>query len=561
MFAILLMARGGSRRGVELMPWPDGLEYAAQAVNIDHGAGAVLHFGGYSYPSRYPEGYPLILAAAFPLVGHEVSRLFLATMLMGAVAIAGMYLLAFRLFGRASATAAALVLCLSPVFLTYSTLVLSDVPTLAVTILAALALAIASAREDEGVSARALAVWLIFGLLAGFTVMIRPTNGTMLAGLALGLLLVPPRRGLLSAFVPLIAFGAGFVVPIGIQAASNVAHLGSMFASGYGWWVPELYGASGRTFSSAYLFGATLPRNPHGNLPVYVTSILGLDGMLGDRGDLRFFMYPFAAAAFGAIGIWFAVRARASRTARRVVLFGLGYLGALFALYAVYVFTDVAFILPGAFVIFLCAGYGIIASNRWMRAAFGSSRRSAASTAGVVGIVLLDVLLVVSLLTEAGSRFAANPAESEMVPALETLDHSVPADATIVTNISLQFMELYLPDKSRRFIGLNALDPGEHFTDYHLRRLYEKQAAGWNGAAPPILFANDKLSQPALDSLTSQANASAPLLLVLAAPESAAYADTLKHELDALQQSFKIEPVGESRAIAIYQLTPLNPPH
>ena len=43
------------------MPWPDGLEYAASAVNLANGRGAVLHFGGYTYPSRYTAGYPLIL--------------------------------------------------------------------------------------------------------------------------------------------------------------------------------------------------------------------------------------------------------------------------------------------------------------------------------------------------------------------------------------------------------------------------------------------------------------------------------------------------------------------
>ena len=44
------------------MPWPDGLEYAASGVNLANGRGAVLHFGGYTYPSRYTAGYPLILA-------------------------------------------------------------------------------------------------------------------------------------------------------------------------------------------------------------------------------------------------------------------------------------------------------------------------------------------------------------------------------------------------------------------------------------------------------------------------------------------------------------------
>src|SRR5215469_14925959 len=92
-FAAIAMARSGSRRGFELMPWPDGVEYAAQAVNIDSGLGPVLHFGGYSYPSRYTEGYPLILAAAWPLVGHDVAWLFLATTALGLVAVAALYIL------------------------------------------------------------------------------------------------------------------------------------------------------------------------------------------------------------------------------------------------------------------------------------------------------------------------------------------------------------------------------------------------------------------------------------------------------------------------------------
>src|SRR5262249_55137975 len=123
--ALLLMARTGSQRGVELMPWPDGLEYAATAVNMDRGLGPVLHFGGYSYPSRYSQGYPLILAIAWPLVGHDPAKLHFATILTGLLAIAITYLLCLRLFGRVSAALSTLVVALSPIILTYSTLVLS----------------------------------------------------------------------------------------------------------------------------------------------------------------------------------------------------------------------------------------------------------------------------------------------------------------------------------------------------------------------------------------------------------------------------------------------------
>ena len=99
-----------------------------------------------------------------------------------------------------------------------------------------------------------------------------------------------------------IAVAIGFAIPVAWQLHQNSINLGSPFASGYAWWVPEVYGAGGRTFSIAYLFGPTMPRNPHGNVIVYVTTLLGLDGMLGDRGDARYFLYPFAAAVFAIVG-------------------------------------------------------------------------------------------------------------------------------------------------------------------------------------------------------------------------------------------------------------------
>ena len=280
--AILLMAQSGFKRAVELMPWPDGLEYAAAALNLDSGKGGTLHFGGYSYPSRYTEGYPLILAAAWPILGHDVANLGYATVALGMLAIIGLYVLTIDLFGRAAAIVASVLLACSPIFITYSTLVLSDVPTLAITILAALALLRATrAEEAPPAVARcvALVYWTIFGFLAGFTVMIRPTNLAILAGVAAALLAAPPiapspRR----TFALLCAFAIGFAPMPAWQAHENLAQFGSMLASGYAWWVPEVYASFSRTFNAAYVFGPTMPRNPSGNLPVYLLSLCGLDG-------------------------------------------------------------------------------------------------------------------------------------------------------------------------------------------------------------------------------------------------------------------------------------------
>ena len=155
-----------------------------------------------------------------------------------------------------------------------------------------------------------------------------------------------------------LAIAIGFAIPVAWQLHQNAINLGSAFASGYAWWVPEVYGAGGKTFSAAYLFGPTMPRNPHGNVIVYVMTLLGLDGMLGDPGDARYFLYPFAAAVFAIVGFVAILRAPGRTAARRLMWFGLGYLVALTGLYCFYVFTDVAFILPGAFVLFIAAGCG-----------------------------------------------------------------------------------------------------------------------------------------------------------------------------------------------------------
>ena len=553
-FAAIAMARSGSRRGFELMPWPDGVEYAAQAVNIDSGLGPVLHFGGYSYPSRYTEGYPLILAAAWPLVGHDVAWLFLATTALGLVAVAALYILTLWLFGRPSAVFAAIILALSPVFLTYSTLVLSDVPTLAVTILAALALRTAASREHGERYSAGLSAWALFGLLAGLSAMMRPTNATILAGLLLGLALVPPRRFRTLALA-LAGFGAAFLVPIAAQMYENAIHLGSPFASGYSWWVPEVYGRGGHTFSAAYLFGATMPRNPRGNLTVYVAALLGLDGLLVNRGDLRFFLYPFAAAAFAVIGVGATFRDQSSQSTRRVVLFGVGYLAALLALYSVYMFTDVAFILPGTFILFAGAGYGVVIANRRMRSSFGDVKRGAIASAIGAGVIALDLLLAVSLLSAARARFTANPAPSAMVPALETLNHSLPPDAVVVTNVSLQFFGLYVSAAGRDLIALNYLDPGERFTDYHLHRLFDKRASGWVGAIPAALFDGETMSKSVVGSIDAALAAHKLVTLVLARPESPDYADTLKHQLDALHGRYDVESAGGNQVIAVFQLS------
>ncbi len=555
LLVIVMVRSAGSQRGLELMPWPDGLEYAASAVNLAAGRGAVLHFGGYTYPSRYTAGYPLILEFFHRVLGGNVARLPSASVVIGMLSVFGIFMLARTCFGRAAGAIAALMLALSPVFITYSSLVMSDVPTLFVTICAAVMLLLATS-ENQSPSRMRMAAWLMFGLFAGFSTIIRPTNATILAGLAVGVVMVPLEKqdpaGLLKVG---LAIAIGCAIPVAWQFRQNAINLGGAFASGYAWWVPEVYGAGGKTFSAAYLFGPTMPRNPHGNVLVYLTTVLGLDGMLGDPGNPRYFLYPFAAATFAIIGFVTILRATERFAARRLLWFGLGYLAALTGVYCFYLFTDVAFILPAAFILFLAAGAGASAANIRLLVVMRNRNRSASQLTIAASVIMLDVLLIVALGSEAAARLSAQPVTSLMVETLGSLDSTLPRDATIVSNISLQFLELYLPGKNRNFVGLNSLDPSEQFTDYHLHRLYEKRAAGWNGAVPAVVFDGEQMSPVEANSLASTISAKTPVFLLLAAPESQQYSNVLKSELDQLQLKFTIDPVQQNQAVALYRLT------
>jgi hypothetical protein len=282
-------------------------------------------------------------------------------------------------------------------------------------------------------------------------------------------------------------------------------------------------------------------------------TLLGLDGLMGDRGDARYFLYPFATVVFSAIGVIATLRDLGMRTAKRVVWFGFGFLLALFVVYSVYLFTDVAFLIPGAFIVFATAGFGVVAGNQWALDVWRNSDRERRSIIMAAGAIILDLLLAVSLISVINSRLNAHPVESTMVPALQDVDTKVPSNALVISNMSLQFLELYLP--GRKFIALNTADPGEHFTDYHLHRLYEKRASGSKDPLPPVVFDGDSFTSSAMYSLVTANHANTPVYVLLCSPESEQYGAMIKTQFDELGSRFTLETVDMNSALALYKLT------
>jgi 4-amino-4-deoxy-L-arabinose transferase-like glycosyltransferase len=545
-FALLLIVNTGFVAGQQLWPMPDGVEYAATAVNLDRGLGPVLHFAGNTYPSRYTIGYPLMLAAAYPMLGRRAERLCLVTALTGLIAIAGLYVLTLWMFDRPSAILAGLLLATSPRFLGSSTYVMSDVPALAVVILAVLAFLYAEEKQSPVASA-------LCGLLAGLAVTIRVTNGAILAGMLAAALLVQPRR---LPFAQVVVFAFGFIAFPGLQALVNLHYLGSAFSSGYTFWLPENYGSVFRTFDLRYLFVPTGTAFRHGSLVTYAIVMLGLDGILGQftlTAELRrsvaahYAFYPFSVAVFAGLGVFFALRRERNPGSMRAVYLGLGFLAALLLMYLPYFTVDPRFLIPGSFIVFAAAGHGMISANRKLEWGW----------AGFV-VIALDAVVAGAIVVQTVSRLAMPlPRQSTLVADVLAIRPQL-RNAVVVTDISLQWLELIAGGEGTEFVGLNSLDSGQvqSVTEYHLHLLYAKKSEGWAGPIPPVLFPGGELDLAEARQLADEDKQGRPVYALISKPVTLEWQSVLQQEAAEIDRYFTDKTIADYPEVGLYRLTP-----
>jgi 4-amino-4-deoxy-L-arabinose transferase-like glycosyltransferase len=560
-FALLLIANTGFANGQELWPMPDAVEYAAIAVNLDRGLGPVLHFGGNTYPARYTIGYPLMLAAAYPLLGHRPERLCLVTALTGLIAIAGLYILTLWAFDRPSAILAGLLLATSPHFLGLSTCVMSDVPSLAVVVLAALAFLYAVERESLGASA-------LCGLLAGLALTIRFTNGAILVGLLAAALLVQPRR---LRFRQVIAFAIGLAPFPGLQAWVNLHYFGSPLATGYAFWLPMSDSLDFKPFKLSYLVVPPDPTYRHGNLVTYAIAMLGLDGIFGQLSvgtelrtlfhwrfvgrelrtlvHARYALYPFPVVVFAGMGVFFALRRKGNATTMRALYLGLIFFASLLLIYLPFFCVDPRFMLPALFVVFAAAGYGLVSANRRLKRGWSG-----------FAVIALDVVLAGGIVAQTLSWLAVPmPLESKLVSDVLAIRPRL-TNAVVVSDISLQWLELYAGGEQTEFVGLNdiysAEVPDQAVTEYHLYVLRNKESEGWSETMPPILFPGGVLDLAEARKLTEEDKKGRLVYLLLAKPMTREWQNVLKREADEIDRYFADETIADYPEVGLYRLQP-----
>src|SRR2546422_5012989 len=139
LLSVATLRHARTPEGENLRPRRDALEYAVLANRLAGGEAPTLPIGDRVYPSRYPVGFPLLLAPSV-LAGTPPHHLWQATAVFGMGGVALTYWAALRLTSPIAATWAALLLAAAPRYAYWSVHVMSDVPAAMLTALWALLL-------------------------------------------------------------------------------------------------------------------------------------------------------------------------------------------------------------------------------------------------------------------------------------------------------------------------------------------------------------------------------------------------------------------------------------
>jgi hypothetical protein len=151
------------------------------------------------------------------------------------------------------------------------------------------------------------------------------------------------------------------------------------------------------------------------------------------------------------------------------------------------------------------------------------------------------------------------PLESKLVSDLLAVRPRL-ANAVVVSDISLQWLEVYVGEEQTEFVGLNdiysAEVPDQAVTEYHLYVLRNKKTAGWSGAMPPMLFPGGAIDSTEARTLADADKKGRPVYVLLAKPLTSEWQSVLRSEAVEIGNYFTIETVAEYPEMWLYRLKP-----
>ena len=218
---------------LDLNPFPDAVEYFAQAKSILKEGAPTIQIGYDKLPSRYPPGYPILMIPWLRFLPHNgILAPFRTNQTIGALLLTGSFIFYLAIGRPLAGGLATLLIATQPTFVTFSRSSMSDLSGGAIILLAFALVYLGLARR------RRLLIYCAAFVL-GLSLCIRPQL-VFFAPLLVAMALFPANVSRMRWFMH-----CGFVLVVFAGAASpyfilNTLEFGHPLKTGYEFWVPEL---------------------------------------------------------------------------------------------------------------------------------------------------------------------------------------------------------------------------------------------------------------------------------------------------------------------------------
>ena len=218
---------------LDLNPYPDAVEYFAQANSILKEGAPTIQIGYDKLPSRYPPGYSILMIPWLRFLPHNgILAPFRTNQTTGALLLTGSFMFYFAIGRPLAGGLAALLIATQPAFITFSRSSMSDLSGGAIILLVFALVYLGLARR------RRLLIYCAAFVL-GLSLCIRPQL-VFFAPLLIAMALFPANVSRTRWFLH-----CGFALVVFAVAASpyfilNTLEFGHPLKTGYEFWVPEL---------------------------------------------------------------------------------------------------------------------------------------------------------------------------------------------------------------------------------------------------------------------------------------------------------------------------------
>jgi len=218
---------------LDLNPYPDSVEYFAQAKSILKEGAPTIQIGYDKLFSRYPPGYPILMIPWLKSLPHNgILAPFRTNQTIGALLLTATFIFYLAIGRGMDGGLAALLLATQPAFITFSRSSMSDLSGAAVILLA-------FALVYLGLAWRRRLLIYCAAIILGLSLFIRPQLMFM-APLLVAMALFPAHVSWTRWFMHCCLTVILFVVAASPYFILNTLQFGHPLKTGYEFWVPEL---------------------------------------------------------------------------------------------------------------------------------------------------------------------------------------------------------------------------------------------------------------------------------------------------------------------------------